>query len=188
MGLCVSQAGAGASFALEAEVAPLKRLTLQDRWKQQLKQVHNVVMPTSKLLGSWQPTVASGLVIVPFGGGCGRRGWGGFCSNGAREAAESWAWSSEGGGPCAGTLNVVGGGRDWIMEGPGFIMFGAGGWLWNMTYTYVWLNWGRGLSNQFGLVIVCVWSCYNAIKSPCFIKDIKLCDPLRSSWPKENVG
>ncbi len=66
----------------------------------------------------------------PLEGGWGSRGWGGFCSSGAREAAESWACRRDGGGPWAGMLNVVGGGRDCSMLGPGFIMFGPGIWLW----------------------------------------------------------
>lgn len=68
-------------------------------------------------------------VDAPLGGGWGSSGCGGFCSSGAREAAESWACRRDGGGPWAGTLKVVGGGRDCIMVGPGFIMFGPGGWL-----------------------------------------------------------
>lgn len=59
----------------------------------------------------------------------GAGGGGGFCSSGASVAAEIWACSREGGGPWAGTLKVVGGGRDCSMVGAGFIRLGPGGWL-----------------------------------------------------------
>ena len=74
--------------------------------------------------------VISLLSSLPLGGGCGSNGWGGFWRRGAREAAESWACSRDGGGAWVGTVNAFGGGSDCRIVGPAFIMLGAWGWLW----------------------------------------------------------